>query len=333
VIGPLAMIFLMLACTSAVDTDDPVGTPADTDSVFDTALSATGDTAVPPPELFRPEQLDCGELPPLPTSFTNINGQGPYEDFAFDAFGNLVGVDGSGSLRAKPRTGQASLLATGVGVAKGTRFLPDGSVAVALPEIGVVGKVVPGGGQTVLASVPNTNGVAVDIHGNVWTTTADGRLVRIKPNGDRLEVANVSGTLDGVAFAPDYRTIYFDSEFGQIRRLAVDEAGDPEGPVEIFASVPIAFAVLDGMTTDMCGNIYAARMDGRVYRFLPDGTLDGIINLSSNPGLEVIPAINFGSGVGGFERDRLYAMNFLGGVIEADIGIEGRWEPHYPLPQ
>jgi sugar lactone lactonase YvrE len=230
--------------------------------------------------------------------------------------------------------GAAQLLAPGVGVAKGTRFLPNGDVVLALPETSTVDLVSMSGGQVTLASMPSPNGIAVDLHGNVWAATSSGHVKRVTPDGDVTIVAEVAGSCDGIAFSPDYRTLYFNSEFGQVRKIAVDENGEVEGPFEPFVSVPITLvSILDGMTTDVCGNLYVVRMDGRVFRYLPDGTLDGSINFNSAPGLQMIPAANFGSGFGGFERDKLYAMNFLGGVLEADIGIEGRWEPHYPIPQ
>lgn len=328
-------MFLLLAACTPPDADGPAPTPVDDTDVLATADTGEAvDTDEPEPELYRPEQLDCTDIPPLPTTFVNIQGLGPHEDFAFDAIGNLVGVDGVGNLRAEARTGGAQLLSPGVGSARGTRFLADGRVAVALPETGTVEIVSPGGGQVVLASVTNPNGLAVDLFGNVWAATSAGTVERLSPDGTRLVAASVAASLDGIAFAPDYRTLYFNSEFGVVRKLSLDDDGEPLGPAEVFVNVPISLAaILDGMTTDSCGNLYVARMDARVFRYRPDGTPDGFIPFNNHPGAQIVPAINFGSGVGGFERDRLYAMNFLGGVLEAEIGIEGRWEPHYPIPQ
>ncbi|MEZ4322894.1 MAG: SMP-30/gluconolactonase/LRE family protein [Myxococcota bacterium] len=326
------LTLILLACKP---TPDPApATPVDTD-VLDTGEPL--DTDVPedtdPPELFRPEQLDCPSLPPLPTTFTAIPQLGPHEDFGFDAVGRLVGTDGSGNLRGETRDGTVSLIAPNVGSARGTRVLPDGAVAVALPDEASVTVVMPDGQRSVLASVSGANGIGVDLFGNVWAATSTGQVVRMTRDGDVLLAAQVQASLDGIAFSPDYRRLYFNSEFGDVRVLDIDDNGDPVGAPSLFVHVPISLAaILDGMTTDMCGNLYVVRMDGRVYRYLPDGTMDGWIPFGAQGGFQVIPAANFGSGVGGFERDRLYAMNFLGGVYEAEIGIEGRWEPHYAQP-
>jgi sugar lactone lactonase YvrE len=332
----LASALFLVACTA--DSDDPLVPTGlvDTD-VVDTDATDTGllDTDVDdtdPPAPYRPQTQDCPELPPLPTTFTSVNGVGPHEDFTFDRNGRLVGIDGTGSLRAETRDGDVQLLSPGVGEAKGTRFLPDNSVVVALPAIGTVDRISIGGGQVLHAGVPAANGIAIDLHGNAWIATMNGTIERIAMDGTRTVVVDSGLSYDGIALSPDDRLLYFNSEFGNIYRMPLSDDGEPAGPHEFFANIPVNFAVLDGMTTDMCGNLYTSRMDGRVYRILPDGTVDGFIDFTNHPGPIVIPAINFGPGVGGFERDHLYAMNFLGGVVEADIGIDGRWESHFDIP-
>ena len=304
-----------------------------------TGDTGTGDTDTdvePPAPPYRPEVLVCTELPPLPTEFVRLPAFGPHEDFGFDATGKLIGVDGGGNLIGKDRQGASTLISPNVGEAKGTRYLPDGSVVIALSAEGALGRVLPDGQKTVIASITNPNGIAVDIHGHAWVATGAATVVRVDRDGNQLVIGPVAGggSFDGTALSPDFRRLYFNSEFGTIRTVELDDSGDPVGDVSLFATLPLGLgiAILDGMTTDMCGNLYVVRMDGRVYRILPDGTIEGFINFGS-AGFIVMPAANFGSGIGGFERDRLYAMNFLGGVFEADIGIEGHWEPHYPVPQ
>lgn len=333
-------MWFLLACTSPTPVPPTSEVPA-TEVVEPTGDTGTVDTDTEDTDvvpLYRPEQLVCTELPPLPTEFVRLPGFGPHEDFGFDATGMLIGVDGGGNLIGRDRQGATTLISPNVGEAKGTRYLPDGSIAIALSAEGALGKVLPDGQKTVVASIANPNGIAVDIHGHAWVATGAGTVVRVDTDGTQLTFGPFSGgigSLDGIALSPDFRRIYFNSEFGAIRTIELDDAGDPVGDATLFATLPLGLgiAILDGMTTDMCGNVYVVRMDGRVYRILPDGTIDGFINFGAGAGFLVMPAANFGSGVGGFERDRLYAMNFLGGVFEAEIGIEGHWEPHYPVPQ
>lgn len=322
------MIVLLLACRSPEPTPTPAPTPAHT---ADTAGVSTADTAPPEPTPFVPVQLDCPTLPPLPDSFTLLPNLGPHEDFGFDADGQMVGVR-NGNLIRQTRDGEVTLISPNVGDVRGTRVLPDGRMAVAHLPSNSIGLVAPDGARQLLASSPGPNGIAVDLAGNVWTATTSGTIQRIDPSGQSEFVVELTGTLDGIAFAPDYRRLYFNTEFGDIWSLEIDENGEPVGGHSPFAQVPAGFTLLDGMTTDVCGNLYVVRMDGRIYRFLPDGTPDGFVSVGNTPAAQFIPAANFGSGLGGFARDKLYVMSFLGGVFEGDIGIEGRWEPHYPVP-
>lgn len=333
------MLLWTLACTdptppasepTATDTD--VGTPTDTGEP-----ATTADTAppTPPPPPYRPTAQVCDEeLPPLPTQFSGLPAFGPNEDFGFDAHGYLVGVGGNSNLTGRNRDGDVQLIAPAIGEAKGTRHLPDGSVAIALSGEGAVAVVHPDGQREIRASIPAPNGITTDIAGNIWVASSTGALYRIAPDGQADIVANIGFSLDGIAFSPDFYRIYVNSEFGDIHYVELDDDFEAVSEPQLLVRVPLVFSILDGMTTDMCGNVYVTRMDARVFRYKPDGTPAGSMNFQTfSPIPAVTPALNFGSGVGGFERDHLYVMNFLGGVMEADIGIDGHWEPHYPLPE
>lgn len=331
------MMFFLLACTepTPVASDTPTATEVPTPE--DTGLPIpTADTAPPTPEPpFRPQIQDCPDpLPDLPTDFQAMPAFGPHEDFAFDAEGYLVGVAGTGNLSGRNRQGDIQLLSPAVGEAKGTRYLPNGDIAVALSAEGAVAIVHPDGQRETLANVPAPNGIAADILGNVWVSSGTGALYKVEPDGTATIAANITFTLDGIAFSPDFRRVYVNSEFGDIHYVELDDDFEPIGGPQLLVRANLGLSILDGMTTDMCGNVYVTRMDGRILRFLPDGTPAGSMNVQGTlPLFSVTPALNFGSGAGGFERDHLYIMNFLGGVIDADIGIEGHWEPHYPQPE
>jgi sugar lactone lactonase YvrE len=133
---------------------------------------------------------------------------------------------------------------------------------------------------------------------------------------------------DGITFAPDYRRLYFNSEGGKVMTLLLGEDGEVVEPASLLTTIPTSGgSILDGMTADVCGNLYVVVMDGRIIRVLPDGTQEEVADLDGTASL-LISAANFGSGTGGWERDHLYVMSLWKGLYEIDIGIEGKWEPH-----
>lgn len=133
----------------------------------------------------------------------------------------------------------------------------------------------------------------VDARGRFWVGTMDNQLHR--PNGALYRVdgdGSVHRMLDGVivsngiAFAPDQRTLYFtdtrryqtwrfdfDVEAGAIsnRRLFADYSGSRERP--------------DGACVDVDGGLWTAFFaGGRVVRYRPDGVIDVVVPVPvSNP--------------------------------------------------
>lgn len=82
------------------------------------------------------------------------------------------------------------------------------------------------------------------------------------------------------------------------------------------------------MTADACGNLYTVEMRGLVWRIPPDFSATEIV--FEVPGFSGIPALNFGSGIGGWDADTLYVMDFLGKLYAAPLGVPGKWEPYLP---
>lgn len=133
----------------------------------------------------------------------------------------------------------------------------------------------------------------VDARGRFWVGTMDNQLHR--PNGALYRVdgdGSVHRVLDdvivsnGIAFAPDQRTMYFtdtrryqtwrfdfDVEAGAIsnRRLFADYSGSRERP--------------DGACVDVDGGLWTAFFaGGRVVRYRPDGVIDVVVPVPvSNP--------------------------------------------------
>jgi hypothetical protein len=85
------------------------------------------------------------------------------------------------------------------------------------------------------------------------------------------------------------------------------------------------------MSMDECGNLYVVEMGGVIWRITPEGAASHYYEFGGGggPGFVFLPAVNFGSGIGGWKRDALYVMSFNGGVYEVETGgIRGRLEPH-----
>ncbi len=347
----LSICLLMCACgtssspgttdvpTSSTPTPEPQpGTtpPTTTGTTVDTATTIpstdTGsDTAEVTTDTGEPTTaggVDCTNLPALPVTYTTLNWVSSAEDFTFAPDGTMMAVQG-GHLQSTVWGGQQTLLVPSLGDVRGTRMLADGRMALAHIQTGSILIVDPTtGSQVAHAGMTNPNGIAIGDDGQVYVATT-GRIVRLDPDtGAQEVVADVPGrSFDGLSFSPDYSRLYFNEEVGRIHWVDFDSQGVP-GPVQDGPSIPIgAFSLLDGMAVDACGNLYTTEMGSTVWRVATDGSVDKVIEVS---GVAILPALNFGSGVGGWEADKLYVMDFLGKMYEVDIGVQGKAEPHIP---
>lgn len=204
--------------------------------------------------------------------------------------------------------------------------LPGGDIAVADADRAAVVRVTREGGQTIIASgFSDPNGLALDEHGKLWVTTLDGQLVRVDPDVPSQEVvATMDVSLDGIAFAPGKRLLYFNSEGGRVWRMALSASGQPAEP-EVFVDLE-PYDKLDGMHLDVCGNLYVIDMMGSIYRVSSEGEVETFMDFMEpvHEFLIGFPcAVHFGSGEGGFERDNLYVMDLGGGLYELEVGIPG----------
>lgn len=333
------MWWSLLACTdppSAVAT-----TEGPTDGASVTASPPTGETSpstptttpsTPPDDTGITVPLveaDCTALLPLPATYATLSFVPGSEDFFFDAAGHELGVSG-GNLWQTPFGGPKELVVPGLSDSiRGARMFADGRVVLADPEHAtlVIADPVTGGSGVMATSVVNPNGIAIGADG--WAYVAlTGAIVRAHPDTGVVETVTElpNHSIDGLTFTPDYQRIWFDEEFGKLWYTDwVDGAwtAPVRGP-----DLPIGgFSLLDGVTMDACGNLYVVEMSGTVWRVGADLSVAEVFTV---PGLGVISAANFGSGVGGWERDTLYVMDFLGKLYAAPLGVPGKWEPYMP---
>jgi sugar lactone lactonase YvrE len=294
----------------------------------------TADSGAPTPTGDTGSDLDCSSLPQA--TFVRFHDYvHSSEDFTFDDEGYLWGVSWeNGSLIRTLIDGNAELMLPNVSSwGRGVRFLPGGDLVIAEPDSGALIRVDRDtmGATTVRSGLNSPNGVAIDDDGMVFLTQATGRVIRIDPDaGTESLIFDTPVSTDGITLAPDYERLYWNSEQGEVVTAVVDATGTVTEAPSVLADISTSFGILDGMTADACGNLYVVQMSGRIVRVQPDGTQQTLISVDSVPEGTFISAANFGSGVGGWERDHLYVMSLSRGVFEIDVGIPGKWEPHLP---
>lgn len=313
------------------------GSPtASTASTADTA-AATGDTAGTTPTGTMPwerSDYDCASVPRGMVSGTRMTWAMSSEDYTLSADGYLYGVP-SGMLKRMPYGGGAENLVPGLGDIRGQRFLPDGRLAMSHNADNTVWIVDPVTGATTVAAtgLVNPNGLAIDFEGRIAVATSQ-RIMRIDPaTGDVEELVYMERrSFDGIVYSPDFQRLYFNEELGRVHWIDFAPDGtwsEPQGPLQVGEPL-VPFGILDGMAVDVCGNLYANEMNGKVWRVWPNGEIEQIADIG---GISIIPALNFGlPAQGGWQADHLYVMDFTSALIDLPVGVPGKWEPHLPWP-
>jgi DNA-binding beta-propeller fold protein YncE len=264
---------------------------------------------------------DCDNLVPLPLEFAIIEGARRAEDFVFDAEGYVLTVEGQNIFRTA--YGESyELLYPGVagGGASGTGMLPNGDVVFNEANLGQVTRVTPDGQATALVGgLPYPNGIQVDDQGWVWVALNDGdAVIRFDPDNPQTEVVFESSAPNGLAFSADYRRLYVGSyNNGGVKEWDLD--------TEELTVIDDELGGVDGVLTDVCDNVYVTQYgNGLVWRIAPDLSKEMVVDLETN----WIPNLNFGSGLGGWEHDRIYINDRENDrVFEVSPGIWGIDQP------
>jgi len=298
-------------------TAEETGDDEDTDTTdTDTGTITTfTDCSLPPPETYSSMRLDY-----------------PGEEFVFDAYGNFVtAVDWADTVATMTRQGAWDFIAPHQSdEMAGVDMMANGDLIIADEANGTIVRMTMEGGETIVdGSILSPNSLAVSNLGLIYTTAYD-ELYRINPETDEkvLLVSYPGHDLDGVAFSPDYTQLWFNhDDRGHVYRMDLDENGDMVD-VQYITEFNLSWQnEIDGMTTDMCGNLYAVRTDGKIIRYLHDGTQEAFLKVNDG---QYSSALHFGSGIGGWERDHLYMMDRTGTLYDIDVGIPGAPEAHLP---
>lgn len=328
----------MLACGDGGGRRGPgptSGTPGGTvpTGTVPTGTLPTGATNTGTPGGTVTSTLDCSGMP---LAWRKLN-LGSSEDFTIGLDGMVYGVSiNTTALTRTDYAGNTELLVPNVSTwGRGTRFLPGGDLVVAVPDSGTVRRFDHNtwGSEVIATGLAEPNGIAIGDTGLVFLTQMTGRVVRIDP--DTAAVTTLYDTpvsTDGITFAPDYRTLYWNSEGGQVIKAEIDAYGSLVTDPVVHATINThaGFNLLDGMTSDGCGNLYVVEMGGYIHRVFPDGSQEVFADVSSQS--QFISAVNFGSGYGGFQATFLYVMDLNGGLFEIETDIPRNWEPHFGTP-
>jgi len=311
-----APLCILVACGQA---DDVPGQAESAET--DVEIPTDDDTSDPetPPTAF-----DCSVPARDPTFVRTHDYVEPSEDFGFDADGFVWGMSiATDGLVRVALDGTTEMFVPNISdVGRGTRILPDGDIVVAIPEEGAIYRVDRSSGalSLLLANLSEPNGIAVGADGFIYATSLDGKITRIDPdNGGGLTLFESERSADGITFGPDFERLYWNSETGEVYTAVVRDGLVVEA-LSLLATAEIRTGLMDGMTADICGNLYMIESHGTIYKIAEDGTVSVFMEMPSS----VYPALNFGSGVGGFPSDHLYVMDLGEGLQEIDVGIPGR---------
>ncbi len=121
------------------------------------------------------------------------------------------------------------------------------------------------------------DGIA-DPEGRIYTGElgGQGRVFRIDPDGQVTPLFDGIAIPNGWGFTPDLRRMYFtDSKPRHLYLLDYDRKSGALSNRRLFAEIPLAEGVPDGMSVDAEGHVWTAVWFGaRVKRYAPDGRLD-----------------------------------------------------------
>jgi hypothetical protein len=323
--------------TTGGDASDDDTTTATSTSSSSTTTTDTGDdtdgsdetgVVVYPPQC---ENLFMGPFTVLHATGMPLFPGGGSEDLAMTGTGSFVGASGSDLLEVASDT-STSTWATDIPTPiLGARFTAQGELLIATHTQGSIQLITAGGSAQLFADgFGMPNGLYPDADGNVWVTDfSANEVVRIDSARNRTTIASGAAATqpNGIVY-DDVRGMLFWSTYtaSELWRAPIDGVGTPGTPVMV---VDLA-GTSDGITLDVCGNIYVVDHNeggsSRVDRvFLDeDGDLDGAVQEIAGMSQLVSNCANaqFGYGFGAYEQS-LFVVGPPGDVYAIDLQIDG----------
>jgi hypothetical protein len=268
---------------------------------------------------------DCAALVPGPFDFISTDSVQTEEDFDFDAQGYLLTQNGT-ALAGITRQGEVHVVSPSIGPdAAGIRSLVTGDIVVAQPDTGVLRRVDPltGSSVVVLSGLSFPNGLEASRDGMIYSSeyTADGRIRMVDPYSGEATVLAQMQYPNNMALSPDERTLYVVAGLTTGRVAAFDRDEN-----DVWSSTPRLVyehpQTLGGITTDKCGNIYIVEYSaGKVYR-LPasdPSSPERIADLTSGS----FSSLRFSAAKDDWSPTELFVTNRFS-LFAIDVQIAGR---------
>jgi hypothetical protein len=268
----------------------------------------------------------CKNIPKGPFPLVKLQGPIASEDLAFDSEGHVVGSNDKAIFKSEYGK-SPQVWVPSINFRAGLRYLPTGDLMVNNDTKGQLQRIEPDGTiNVVLSNLAYPNGMTVDMEGYVYVTEHDAnRVLRVEPYSKTFEVLS-QGTIknpNGIAFNAKYDKLFVAGFSGVGTIYVFNRAPDGtfSGPSNFATNVGTGW--LDGIGIDICGNLYIADYYAtKIYRFPPDGSSFETVMSGAGGSNIYLPNMQWGSGLGGWRRDRLYLPDgWNKGVFEVDIGV------------
>lgn len=333
---PIAGVTLLIGCQSGGSTEPGNTRPGPTTTGTSTGgtVTDTTDTGSTTTSLPTIPDYDCSQpLPAAPVDNFEVAVSTTAEDFDLDINGYVGFVDVTTQI-IRDLYGDMQVISPGLDLwVTGNRVLSTGDWVAMQPAISTVVRLdaVTGDKTVIDGSMSFPNGLEVgqgDIlymtdytDGNVW-------MVDAWDPTDRTLLASGLSLPNGIALSPDEQTLYIGEDLNaRILTFERTKSGAwTQGDVLIDTA-----DMYQGMTVDICGNIYVIRTlaaEAAIVRITPDGLQSDVMT--------IMPAwlttnIRFGSGVGGWDATTIYVTDREAGTLRSlQVGIPGK--KHIQLP-
>jgi hypothetical protein len=249
------------------------------------------------------------------------------DELTFDPQGRLLMIRNSDVVRLAAGSAPEIILRGVLGSQGGAlRFLADGSLAVA----DYSGDEVVRFNLTTRTRLNSWNTdapmkIAVGPTGRLYVSSNDGLIYGVSQNSGLENVlASGGGSVGGLAFSPDYQTLYAGMlDSNTIVSFAVRPQGGLVQRTVVARQVPYPYA----LTVDECGNLYASGGDDSVVRRISrTGRVDELVEINR----QQLWGLAFGSGRQGWSHTALYvSSNSEGqsGLFEVELGVRGVQPP------
>jgi hypothetical protein len=269
---------------------------------------------------------NCAALRTGPFSARLRNANIESDDLIFDPQGRMLLIRDGDIIRMAD--GMTEVLLSGVVGNQGgaLRFLPDGSLVVGdfsgdeVTRYNLISR-----SQQDLANTDSPMKIALGPANRLYVSSNDGLIYLVNPaTGQEQVVASPDGRVGGLAFSPDYRTLY--------AGLLVEDAVAafpvrPQGQLgprsTLARGIPFPYA----LAVDECGNVYSSGgPDGAVRRTRRTGQTETLVDVNR----EQLWGLAFGSGGHGFSKTALYLTSDSEGqpgLFEIEIGVAGAPPP------